>query len=146
MIIEDTIYIEAPPNVVWSVTEDVERWPEWTPTITSVIRLDDGPFGLGSAARVKQPGQPESEWTVTEFVPGERFVWETRRPGLYMRASHGMKAEGAGTANLLRVEATGVMAALLWPMLRLAVPWALSQENRGLKARCEEHSGPETRP
>ena len=141
MIIEDTIYIEAPPNVVWSITEDVERWPEWTPTITSVIRLDDGPFGLGSAARVKQPGQPESEWTVTEFVPGERFVWETRRPGLHMRASHEMKAERAGTANLLRVEATGVMAVLLWPVLRLAVPWALLQENRGLKARCEEHSG-----
>jgi uncharacterized membrane protein len=146
MTVEDPIYIEAPPDVVWAVTEDVERWPEWTPTVTSVVRVDDGPFGLGSAARIKQPRQPESEWTVTEFVPGERFVWGTQRPGLRMRASHEVEADGAGTANVLRVEVTGVAAVLLWPVLRRAVGWALSEENRGLKARCEELSGLEARP
>lgn len=140
MTVENTIYIEAPPNIVWSVTKDVEHWPEWTPTVTSVARVDGGPFGLHSTARVKQPGQPESNWTVTQFVPGERFVWETRRPGLRMRGAHEMRAAGAGTLNVLRLEVKGVAALLLWPVLVRAVRRTLSQENRGLKARCEELS------
>ena len=36
MEVENTIHIEAPPAIVWAVTVDVERWPEWTPTVESV--------------------------------------------------------------------------------------------------------------
>ena len=115
MTVEDTIHIEAPPEVVWAVTEDLERWPEWTPTVASVFRLDEGPFGLGSTVRIRQPGQPASTWTVTEFVRGARFAWETRRPGLRMKAWHDAEADGTGTVNRLRLEAKGVLVALLRP-------------------------------
>jgi uncharacterized membrane protein len=137
MTIEHTIHIEVPPEVVWAVTEDVERWPEWTPTVTAARRLDKGAFGPGSVFRIKQPGQPESDWTVTEFVRGRRFTWETRRPGLRMAATHVMSADAAGTVNTLRVETSGIMAVVLWPVLWPAVRYALKQENIGLKARCE---------
>lgn len=79
-----------------------------------------------------------SAWTVTEFVRGKRFVWETRRLGLRMSASHEVMAERVGTANRLRVEMSGVLAVLLGPVLRRAVGRALSAENEGLKGRCEE--------
>jgi uncharacterized membrane protein len=137
MTVNDEIYIEARPDVVWAVTEDIDRWPDWTPTVTSVVRVDDSPFALGSVARVKQPGQPESEWKVSQFERGKQFEWETRRPGLRMRALHELSAEGAGTANVLRLEMTGLVAVLLWPVLRRAVRRSLSQENCGLKAHCE---------
>lgn len=140
MIVEHTIHIEAPPDVVWRVTEDVERWPEWTPTVTSVARTDQAPFGRGSVVRIKQPGQPESEWVVTEFEPGERFAWETRRPGLRMVGTHELSPDGSGTKNLLRVEARGPVAVLLWPVLRPLTRRALSDENGGLKRRCEQIS------
>ena len=146
MTVEDTIHIEAPPEVVWAVTEDLERWPEWTPTVASVFRLDEGPFGLGSTVRIRQPGQPASTWTVTEFVRGARFAWETRRPGLRMKAWHDAEADGTGTVNRLRLEAKGVLVALLRPVLRRAMRRALAEENRGLKARCEARSASETRP
>jgi uncharacterized membrane protein len=96
MIIDDVITIDAPSDVVWAVTEDVERWPEWTPTITSVTLVGNGPFGLGSMARLKQPAQPESEWVVTEFASGQRFSWETRRNGLHMIGTHELYPEGPG--------------------------------------------------
>jgi uncharacterized membrane protein len=31
-----SIDIEAPVEQVWEVLREVERWPEWAPTVTSV--------------------------------------------------------------------------------------------------------------
>ena len=59
MRIEDSIDIAAPVERVWELTMDVESWPQLTPTITSVKRLDHGPLAVGSAARIKQPAQAE---------------------------------------------------------------------------------------
>jgi uncharacterized membrane protein len=138
MKLADSIQIDASPERVWSVTQEVERWPEWTPTVTSVKRLDPGPFGLGSTARLRQPAQPAAEWVVTEFEAGRGFAWETSRRGLHMKARHEVTADGAGTRNVLSVEATGIVATLLGPLLRIAIARALSAENRGLKSRCED--------
>jgi uncharacterized membrane protein len=138
MTLEDTIHIAAPPDVVWAVTEEIERWPEWTPTVTAARRLDDGPFGIGSRARIKQPAQPETDWTVTEYVRGERFTWESRRRGLRLAGSHRIRRAESGTFNTLRIEATGVVAMLFWPLLRVAIRRALETESRGLKSRCEQ--------
>jgi uncharacterized membrane protein len=135
--VENEIHIEAPPDVVWAVTEDVERWPEWTPTIDSVRRVDSGPFEVGSSARLRQPGMPEAVWIVTELVRGERFTWETHRRGLRMRATHELSAVEGGTRCLLRLELAGPLGWLLAPIARRSVRRALEQENGGLKRRCE---------
>lgn len=141
MTLEDSIDIAAPADVVWAVTEDVERWPEWTPTMRSVRRVDTGPLAVGSSARIKQPGMPETVWTVTELVRGERFAWGGRALGIRMRATHELERDGSGTRNVLRIEMAGFVAALLAPFLRPAARRALRQENEGLKARCERLAG-----
>jgi uncharacterized membrane protein len=135
--VEHALYIEAAPEAVWAVTEDVERWPDWTPTMESVRRVDPGRFDVGSSAAIKQPGMPETIWIVTEMVRGESFSWSSRVRGIAMRATHELSAEGGGTRSLLRVEMSGVVAVLLWPLLRGAVRRALELENSGLKSRCE---------
>ena len=140
MTITDSITIQASVQAVWHVTQDVERWPEWTPTVSSVRLISDPPLRLGSVALIKQPMQPESRWVVTDFEPGRRFAWETRRPGLRMVGSHDLTAEGGGTRNVLRVEASGWLAVLLSPVLRVAMRNALTDENLGLKARCEREA------
>jgi uncharacterized membrane protein len=37
------IDVEAPVERVWELLREVERWPEWAPTVTSVRRLDEHP-------------------------------------------------------------------------------------------------------
>ena len=65
MKLENVMHIGAPVEVVWALTEDVEAWPDVTPTMTSVERLEDGPLAVGSQASIKRPGQGARVWTVT---------------------------------------------------------------------------------
>ena len=140
MQLDDRIDIDAPRDVVWAVTEAVERWPEWTPTVRAARRVDDGPFEVGSSAVLRQPGLPEAEWRVTSLVRGEHFTWEAEVRGIRMVATHDLADRGTGTVCTLRIELTGLAVTLLGPLVSLSVRRALRRENRGLKAESERRA------
>jgi len=137
MKVENIKQIDAPPSVVWRVTEDIERWPRWTPTVEEVTRLDDGPFEVGSTARIKQPGLSPAVWRVTALTRGESFTWQARVRGIRMIATHEIAPSGDGTRSTLRLGATGILAFLAWPLIRKSIREALETENAGLKTACE---------
>ncbi len=137
MKIENQKQIDAPQSIVWRVTEDIERWPQWTSSVETVKRLDDGPFDVGSTALIKQPGLPEAEWRVTALTQGDGFTWQTRIRGIRMVGTHELTPSGTGTKSVLRVEMFGIAAALLWPLIRSSAHKSLEQENTGLKAESE---------
>ncbi len=119
-LFETTRDIDAPAQQVWDVISDVERWAEWTPTVTSVRRLDDGPFGVGSRVEIHQPKLPKAQWEVTEVDDGRSFTWEATGPGMRSIARHVVEPRGAGATITLSVEQTGPMgavAALVWRKL-----------------------------
>lgn len=140
MRIENRIDIAAPAATVWALTADVAGWPAFSPTMTSIERLDDGPLAVGSQARVKQPAQRAAVWTVTALEPGRSFTWQTRSFGLTMAGTHEVEPRGDACTNVLVLEITGtgarVFGLLLGPVLRRA----LAQENQGFKTRAE-HAG-----
>lgn len=137
MIVENVTTINAPPKAVWKVTRDIENWPRWTLTVTEVTRLDDGPFTLGSTARIKQPGLLESDWRVTEFRDGEAFTWETWSRGMHISATHEIHASGSGTKSVLRLSFKGILAVIFWPSIFRSAKRSLELENTGLKRQCE---------
>ena len=47
--------IAAPIERVWAATLDIERWPQWTPTVSRAKVLDPGPVAVGSKVRISQP-------------------------------------------------------------------------------------------
>jgi uncharacterized membrane protein len=117
---ETARHIDAPTQPVWEVLFDVAHWPEWTPTIESVERLDNGPFHVGSRVKVRQPKLPQALWEVTEIVEGRSFTWEAKGPGMKTIARHEVVPDGNGSKVTLSIEQTGPMgavAAMVWRRL-----------------------------
>jgi len=142
MIIEHELTIEAPVDVVWQLTTDVERWPSITPTMTTVERLDEGPMGVGSRARVKQPAQRATVWTVTRFEPTHLFEWEATVFGVRMVGRHLIDAVDDGTShpasrNRLQIEMTGRGAGLMGRLTGGRIRKAITTENEGFKRAAE---------
>lgn len=136
-----TIEIAAPPERVWQVMSDVERWPEWTPTVTSVKRLDDGPLRVGSRAKVVQPKLPEAEYAVTELSPGRSFTWVAASPGVVTTARHEVEPTPDGTRVRLSVSQAGWLGRLVAPFYRGLTDRYLVKEANGLKATSEAGTG-----
>jgi uncharacterized membrane protein len=134
------VYIDAPPEKVFAVLCDVERWPEWTPTMISVQRLDRGPFAIGSSARVRQPKLRASVWRVTELQDGRNFTWTTRSPGLRMTAGHLIEPEGAGSRVELSFELSGWIAPVASRLYGGLIEQYVAAESQALKQRSESGS------
>ena len=131
-----SIDIAAPPDRVWSVMRDVERWSEWTPSVTS-IELLDGALTVGSRARVRQPRLPAALWEVTDIQEGREFTWVSRAPGILVLARHGVAPVAGGAHATLSIEYSGALGPLLARLTRTINDRYLALEAEGLKARSE---------
>ena len=132
------IDVEAPVEQVWEVLREVELWPEWAPTVTSVRRLDDGPLAVGSRVRVEQPRIPPTEYVVTELEPGRSFTWVATGPGVRTTARHMLEELGTGSTRVtLAVEQAGPVGVVMGRFYRRLTDRYLTAEAEGIKARSE---------
>jgi uncharacterized protein YndB with AHSA1/START domain len=133
-----TVAIAASPERVWQVLSNVEFWPDWTPTVTSVRRLDEGPLRQGSRTRINQPRLPETEYVVTEITPGRSFTWVATAPGVLTTARHDVEPLPGGAAHVrLSVSQAGWLGSVMGFFYRGLTDRYLANEANGLKTRCE---------
>lgn len=134
-----SVDIQAPPAVVWQIITDVERWPEWTPTVTSIQRLDDGPLDVGSSVRIRQPKLRPAVWHVKELDSVNRsFTWVTHGPGVRVTAHHWVESIEPGSRATLSLEFAGFLGPLVARMTRGLNERYLDMEAKGLKQRSEQ--------
>ncbi|MGW0664927.1 SRPBCC family protein [Streptodolium elevatio] len=141
MRFETRIDVAATPEEVWAQLADVAAWPEFIPTMSTVTLLEDGPIGVGSTARIKQPGMPAFVWRVTEWTPGTSFTWQTVSPGVTTVATHSIHPEdgdGDGTSVVLGVVQTGWLAPLIALTTGSRTRRYVTTEAASLKERCEK--------
>jgi uncharacterized protein YndB with AHSA1/START domain len=136
MLYAETTFIEAPVELVWRLTIQVDDWPAFLPTVRRLQRLDTGELRVGSAARLKQPGQFSAVWTVTRLEPEREFTWETRRPGLCLTGRHLVERSGAGTALTLTLQTAGPAAGVVSAVFGALMRSSLRREAAGFTSQA----------
>lgn len=132
-----SIEIAASPDRVWEVMYDVERWHEWTPSVSRIRRIGGGPLAVGSRALIWQPKFPPALWKVTDLQPGREFTWVSTVPGLRVTGRHGVEASGAGARATLRLSLEGLFGDWFGRVTGPITNQYLDFEASGLKARSE---------
>jgi carbon monoxide dehydrogenase subunit G len=143
---ERTIDINATPERVWAVMTDIERWPEWTTSVRSARRIDDGPLAVGSRADMDLEGAPPSTWTVTTLEAGRSFAWTTSARGVPSVATHTVEPHDGGSRVRLGIEAASLLATLFSPWISRVFRRNVDREAEGLKAYCEARARPAEAP
>ncbi len=139
--LQHTVTIAAPPDRIWAVVVDVERWPERIPTVEAVERLDAGPLVVGSRTRLEQPRLPTAVWTVTELTDGSSYTWESRSPGVTVTATDVVEPHPAGSRLALAVAVSGPLSWLGWLMTRSLTKRYVETEAASIRNAAETSAG-----
>ena len=133
------VEIDAPATVVWDVFSDVERWPEWTASVTRLVALDGPGLAVGKRFEIKQPRMPKLVWQVTEVTPVAGWTWVQRSPGGTTLARHEVIAEPADRTRVRQeIDQRGPVGALVGVLMLPMTKRYLELEAAGLKARSEQ--------
>src|SRR3972149_4446612 len=100
MMPEQQIVINAPAEKVFSYLADISKHGEWGQPSQKlqVEKTSAGPIGQGSTFRSvgKQFGTQNDTVTITEYVPNQRVVYESRGKAGLIRHSFELKPAHAG--------------------------------------------------
>jgi uncharacterized membrane protein len=139
MITDSSVEIDASAAIVWDVFTDVERWPDWTPSVTSIVALDGPAIEVGKRFEIKQPRLPKVVWEVTDVEPGVSWTWRTRAPGNTTFASHHLTPqEDERILVQQRIDTRGPIGVTVGVLLRRLTKRYLDLEAKGLKQRSEQ--------
>jgi ligand-binding SRPBCC domain-containing protein len=139
MITDSSIQIDAPPEVVWEVFTDVDRWPDWTASVSSLTALDGEEIAPGKRFEIVQPKFPKLVWTVTSVDPGRSWTWTVRSFGATTHATHELSpVAGDRTVVRQRIEQRGPIGTLVGMAVRRRTRQYLKLEAEGLKRTSEQ--------
>ncbi|MET1004968.1 MAG: SRPBCC family protein [Propionibacteriaceae bacterium] len=136
---EKTVRVAATAGQVWSVWANLNRWPDWTASMTSVDLLG-GPLREGAQVRIRQPRLAPATWTVDALVPGSSFSWSTAALGVKTTAEHRVVPVPDGAEVTLTVRQTGPLAPLVGLLLGRRVRRYVDTEAAGVKKAAEVRS------
>ena len=135
---KSTAVAAVTPERLWSIIADVVRWPEWTPTMTSVEPLGPPALTVGAMFKVRQPNLRPAVWRVTAVEPNQSFTWVSKSPGVSVVAHHRVQPIGADQSAIeLEIVFLGVFAPLIAMMVGKLTQSYLETEATSLKQRVE---------
>lgn len=130
------IVIDRSRDEVWKVLSALEKWPQWTPTMTSVRHMSGS--GVGAVYEVRQPGLPKSHLTITDWNEGQSFTWVAREKPSSTVADHVLTTiDENHTEATLTISMSGPMVALVWMLWGRKIRRFVDTEAASLKSRVE---------
>ena len=115
MRFSSSIVINAPPEKVFALVDNLEDWPLWIPSIKKIEKVSEGPLKEGSRIRVtaKSGVTVKLLMTITEFIPGQRGVLQGRVFGTRMTRYYTFERIEQGTKLTAGGEVKGPLAFLV---------------------------------
>lgn len=112
------ITVDAPPETVWSVLTEFERYGEWNPALAVEGRPAEGER-LTVSPGPEAPEGPTFRPRVLTVDPGREFVWMGHLfvPGLF-DGRHSFRIEDLGDGRSRVVQSERFGGVLRWPILR----------------------------
>jgi carbon monoxide dehydrogenase subunit G len=112
MKFSSSVVINATPEKVFALVDNLEEWPQWIPSIKRIEKLSDGPLKEGSQIRVtaKSVVTVKLLMTITEFVPGQRGVMQGKVLGVRMTRYYTFESVEGGTKLTAGGEVSGILA------------------------------------
>jgi uncharacterized protein YndB with AHSA1/START domain len=128
------IQIAAPPEIVWEVLTDFDRWQDWNPEVKSMSF--DGPLAPGAMFRWK--AGPGTIVSTVEEIDRPRYIrWRGRT--LSISAIHEWRFEGRDGGTHVETEESfsGMLARILRGSLQKQLDRALEEGLEHLKREAE---------
>lgn len=115
MKFSSSLEVDAPPEKVWALVNELEEWPRWIPSIKKIEKLSEGALGEGSQIRVtaKSIITVKLLMTITEFVPGQRAVMQGKVLGTKMTRYYNFQPVNQRTRLTAGGEVSGLLAFLV---------------------------------
>ncbi|MBL8034710.1 MAG: SRPBCC family protein [Leptospiraceae bacterium] len=133
-----SIEIAGTAAEVWHVLADVNSWPHWLPTVTAVFAQTEQKIQIGNRYAVHQPRLRPAVYEVTELRENQRFIWETRAPGIRTIADHIIERIGDNKVRvILSVDIRGALGSMLGFLAGGLTKNYLQQETQALKKTVE---------
>lgn len=129
---EHEIVVNAGPETIWRLLEDVAGWPQWN---AGIARIEiDGPFTAGTRFVMTPPGQEPLTTRLVEVRENAGFVDETRVGELRIFVDHQLEPlERNRTRMVFSLEAFGAGCEIVGPGVAADFPDVL----KALAARAE---------
>jgi uncharacterized protein YndB with AHSA1/START domain len=113
---EDSVEVEASPERAFAFISKPERYPEWQPGITEVVRTSEGPVGEGSTFRIGFAGPGgmavTAEGAIRVFRPPYELEAAASSKILKLSGRYGIEATDRGTCRIdvfTRIEPLGML-------------------------------------
>jgi hypothetical protein len=139
MQVEHRITVQAKPEVIFALYEDVASWPAWDPD-TKEATLD-GPMRVGAKGRLTPTKGNTVPMLVTEFTSGRSFTVQSKIPLFRMVFEHVLIPVPSGTEVIHRVTLSGFLSLLLGSMLSKQMNVGLPVTLGKLKQHAEARGG-----
>jgi hypothetical protein len=139
-----SIEIDAPPNIVWEVLTEFDRFHLWNPFICSI----DGNAALGNklVVRIEPPGGKVMTFrpVVLTADPGTELRWLGRVifPGIF-DGEHRFQIESLGDRQVRFIHSerfSGLLVPFFWRSLDTQTRRGFEAMNQALKLRSEQRS------
>jgi uncharacterized protein YndB with AHSA1/START domain len=133
-IARSEIEIAAPPERVWELVTDIDRWPDWNPDIDSAALK--GPLAPGTTFRWKAgPGKLVS--TLRHVDPPREVGWTGKTMGIAGVHVYRLEPSGSGTRVVSEESWAGFPVRLMRRRMRRTLQTSLETGLRHLKAAAE---------